>query len=369
MSSAKFRQRERGVTIPLVALFIVVLFAMAALAVDLGIVYTARTSAQHAADAAALAGAWTFMNPSPTPGAAVVTAQQAATTVAAQNKIMGQAVTIDASNVAVDAATQRVTVTVPRTGVNGITTFFARAIGWNSVNVSVKATAEAGTSGTSSQCLKPMFIPNTFTSPLDPAPANDLGQVLFDSSGQVTPYAQALIAAGGQYSVQSAKTTDPLKPGQFYPVDFGGGSATYRNTFGECLNYSGISVSAAQAFCGGTLNTADQKNNQTRKGITDLIGNPPNFQWQSAGQYLNTNDSLVYDTAPNVIVAPVWDGISTSTTTFPIIGYVQLFIDGYDDPSKSVLVHLINATPCAPGGGSGLASGPLGVPVRLIKTQ
>ena len=37
-------------TLPLVALFIVVLFAFAALAIDLGILYTARTSAQHAAD-------------------------------------------------------------------------------------------------------------------------------------------------------------------------------------------------------------------------------------------------------------------------------------------------------------------------------
>ena len=45
------RNSERGVTLPLLAVSIVVLFAMAALAIDLGIVYTARTNAQTVADA------------------------------------------------------------------------------------------------------------------------------------------------------------------------------------------------------------------------------------------------------------------------------------------------------------------------------
>ena len=52
MQYKKAGEHERGITLPIVAVFIVVLFGMAALAVDLGIVYTARTSAQHAADAA-----------------------------------------------------------------------------------------------------------------------------------------------------------------------------------------------------------------------------------------------------------------------------------------------------------------------------
>ena len=365
MIVAKFRKQERGVTLPLVALFIVVLFAMASLAVDLGIIYTARTSAQHAADAAALAGAWTFVNPSATSG----DAREAAITVAAQNKVMGQPVVLDPGNVVPDPTFKRVTVTVPRTGANGITTFFAKAIGWRSVDVSVKATAETGSAGTGSQCLKPMFIPNTFTSTQPPDAASLAGEVIFDASGQVTPYAQALIMAGGQYAMQGAKTTDPLKAGQFYTIDFGLGPRSYRLTLGKCLNSSGMNTDTAHAFCGGTLNTDDPKDSRIRRGIGDLIGSPPTFQWQSAGQYLNLNDSTLYDTAPNVIVAPVWDGVTTGTTSFPIIGYVQLFIDGFDDATKDVSVHLINATPCPAGGGSSLASGPLGIPVRLIKTQ
>src|ERR1051325_3916433 len=103
---------EKGMTIAMVALCIVVLFAMAALAVDLGVLYTARTSAQHAADAAALAGAYTFLSPTaPHPGSA----QNAAVATAAANAILGTPVAITTGNVTVDTATRRVTVTVPRT--------------------------------------------------------------------------------------------------------------------------------------------------------------------------------------------------------------------------------------------------------------
>src|SRR5215468_2184327 len=82
----KSRIRERGLTIPMLALFIVVLIVMAALAVDLGLLYTARTSAQHAADAAALAGAFTFVT---NPRANSSDASSAAVASATENSILG----------------------------------------------------------------------------------------------------------------------------------------------------------------------------------------------------------------------------------------------------------------------------------------
>ena len=51
------RKQERGVTILLVAVCLAALLAMAALAIDVVTLYVARTEAQRAADAAALAGA------------------------------------------------------------------------------------------------------------------------------------------------------------------------------------------------------------------------------------------------------------------------------------------------------------------------
>ena len=122
---ARRSQSQKGMTVAMVALCIVVLFAMAALAVDLGVLFTARTSAQHAADSAALAGAYTFLSTTaPQPS----TAQDAAVAAAGANSILGTRVAITAGNVNVDTATRMVTVTVPRTsaGGNAINTFFAR---------------------------------------------------------------------------------------------------------------------------------------------------------------------------------------------------------------------------------------------------
>src|SRR5689334_2241102 len=105
-------RNQRGSTIVMLAMFIVVLFVVAALAIDIGVLYTARTSAQHAADAAALAGAFTFVN---TPSASQPSAaQNAAVNIASQNSIMGQAVTIAPADVNVDLTNRRVTVTVSR---------------------------------------------------------------------------------------------------------------------------------------------------------------------------------------------------------------------------------------------------------------
>ena len=53
---------ERGGTLVLVAVVIVALFGFAALAVDVGMGYTASEEAQRAADAGALAGASAFLD-------------------------------------------------------------------------------------------------------------------------------------------------------------------------------------------------------------------------------------------------------------------------------------------------------------------
>ncbi|MGH8458713.1 MAG: FAD-binding protein, partial [Nevskiales bacterium] len=108
MFSKTRNRREQGMTVAMLAVFIVGLFGMAALAIDLGILYTARTSAQHAADAAALAGAMTFTNP----GVVVqpLAATDAAIATAGTNMVLGQPVVISAAEVNVDIPNRRVTV-------------------------------------------------------------------------------------------------------------------------------------------------------------------------------------------------------------------------------------------------------------------
>src|ERR1700691_5795796 len=55
--NAEPRSKERGFTMALVAISMVMIISMAALAIDIGTLYEAKAEAQRAADAAALAAA------------------------------------------------------------------------------------------------------------------------------------------------------------------------------------------------------------------------------------------------------------------------------------------------------------------------
>src|SRR5690242_7765423 len=151
-------RRERGITVPLTAAFIFALLAMAALAIDIGIAYTARASVQHAADAAALAGAFTFVNQQ-NAGDPAQAASQDAAAVANTNFVLGKQIGSSANpvdgtaaatapctglsdnTVCVDAANRRVTVKV----MVPLGTYFASI--WPSfglLTIRAAATAEAG---------------------------------------------------------------------------------------------------------------------------------------------------------------------------------------------------------------------------------
>jgi uncharacterized membrane protein len=183
------RNNEQGIVIMLVA--VVMLFvvgAMAALSIDVVTLYTARSEAQLAADAAALAGARVLANSGITtdPNAAsdglMTNAQGLAQIVAiqvAQSNTVGGAVGAivvgfngSATNpcaTLMPVANPCITVQVQRTD---LPTFFARIWGRTTVTVKASATAEAynpsNVPGTSvnpklpvaPMCVKPWLLPN-----------------------------------------------------------------------------------------------------------------------------------------------------------------------------------------------------------------
>jgi hypothetical protein len=136
----------------------VALLAMAALAVDLVTLYTARSEAQSAADAVALAGAQAFVTSGFTTGGlgdpTTSTTQQILCTgtgsglaekqalaVAAQNLIAGATANVPATSCNfANPLNPQITATVQRTG---LPTFFSRIFGALPNSVTVTATAEA----------------------------------------------------------------------------------------------------------------------------------------------------------------------------------------------------------------------------------
>ncbi len=411
MRSANNR-RERGMTIVLLAVFLVALFAMAALAIDLGFAYTARTSAQHAADAAALAGAYTFTKTGLVqPDAAIDAAKGAAQA----NYVLGAPAVITNGDVNVSIPDRRVTVTVPRTGGSGISTVFARVLNIRSLDVVAQATAEALDAGVGSRCIKPIFLPNTILSSKDSLDAAGQptagtacgdGETIFDPSGAITAWADTQL--GLCKGVRPTRPNDaslqtPLAPGQFYSLDFGAGASAYRCTWGACLNQC---PQADQSIieCGNLypLKTGDMVG-PTGQGVGDLIGNPADTwstNWTTTNQvYVDQPSGTSVADSASLVVAPVWDncvppGIKSGTAgqQVAVIGFMMLFVDGQGNPAPTgcpsgsgkgkgkgggpgaadmVYAHVISFTECGATGGGGSpgnVSGPGGRPIRLIQT-
>ena len=178
---------ERGAVLVIMAFALVVFLGIAALAIDLGLLFVARSEAQRAADAAAHAGAGYFLV-APNDGAG---AREAAVSMAAANTVRGTAVTLDpAIDIDVDMSGNRrlVRVRVLRTegSGGGIPTLFARILGVPEVGVSASAAAEVFTVG-ESQCIMPIAIPDRFCTDWDGVACSSLSG-FGDGPGDVQRY-------------------------------------------------------------------------------------------------------------------------------------------------------------------------------------
>lgn len=232
-----YRKRERGVTMALVALSMVGVVSMAALSVDIGSLYQAKSEAQRSADAAALAAARVLsvsgMTGDPTNSTgywsnACATATAAAQAIGNQNSVGGAVptsvtVTFSAndgsgcgSTGAVDfGVNPLVTVKVAQ---SRLRTFFARVFGlfnsnYSTVSVSGSATAEAfnpsysGNFDSASlgagnlipvqpRCVKPWIVPDR--DPIHPAGCTGVAcQKLVQADGSITNPGITLNGAAG----------------------------------------------------------------------------------------------------------------------------------------------------------------------------
>lgn len=146
---------ERGATLVLVAVTLVFLLMAAALAVDVGLLTTARTEAQRTADMAAHAGASALILQPYSASAA----RSEAIAFAAQNRIRGEPAALLPEDVEVMLGQSKVRVTVHRTIDRGspIGTFFAHVMGVDAVDVRAMAAAVARPAG-AVDCLLPVAV-------------------------------------------------------------------------------------------------------------------------------------------------------------------------------------------------------------------
>jgi len=424
------RKNQQGVIITLVAVFMLfVIGAMAALSIDVVTLYTARSEAQLAADAAALAAARVLANSGATSdptGALLLSAessgspaQTVAIQVVKQNQVGGTYLTnANVTNFAFGGTTTNPTVTV--TVQANLPTFFARIWGTKQVAVGASATAEAyNPSGANALgvatptpvapiCVKPWLLPNVDpTSSPNPIFVTTTGAIAPTAGnllGYTTPGAASLhLACGAPGTANAASCTVPLAapeafryypgdPASFPPPTVELPTCTpaltkpYEESIAGCIQApiacnSQVNIDQPQYFTRKT-ETADAANCLTHttnnQGDTVTSTDPPSapFEFVAGNDNpivgLATNDVMVSD---SLVTVPVFDVGPPPGTVPPnpvtIIGFVQLFLspEGQVTPASGHMhAKVINMAGCGTGwtGTPILGNGASPVTVRLI---
>ncbi|MEJ2205619.1 MAG: pilus assembly protein TadG-related protein [Gemmatimonadota bacterium] len=400
MKPTTMTSNERGATLALVAVTMVVLLGMAALAVDLSMGYATRAEAQRIADAAALAGGSAFMD---FPQAqAFQPAQDRAYEYALGQGMRGEPVDSSEITVQIDVAERLVRVGIRR---QGVPTWFARVIGFDDIDIAAKAAAKAMLAGTA-RCLKPIALPDMWHDADDDDNGNnvwDPGEEWIMGShpddryqrfnGMGAPDAATATGYGSDHrgpdrdygrSIQ-IKGADPndeynLNPGLFYPwrlptdedmadCDKGGGGldaggSVYRNNICEC-NDSPVQLDTPYELEPGNMI------GPTYQGIDELMSEDPDAYWDPAA---NEGRGGIVNSAfgpgmasPRVIKIALFD-ISQVTApgmqTIEFNNFALMFLEGQQSPQSPVNARFLYY---ASGDGSGPDTGSLVLYLRLVE--
>jgi hypothetical protein len=169
-SSETGRRGERGATLVMVALMVFMLLGMAALSIDYGMVKATKAEAQRAVDAAALAGASSFLEPDPMNDDSNVAVMRADSLAAAHEVRQVLIDTTAEIDIDVILAEEKVRVTFTRTG---MPVWFANIFGINSVGIKAVAVARA-VAASNAACVMPVAIPDLWKNVnVDPSKPND----------------------------------------------------------------------------------------------------------------------------------------------------------------------------------------------------
>ena len=333
---------ERGSVLLIVAGGLVAIVGMAALAIDLGILFTARSEAQRAAEAGAHAGATVFFNADGTAQAA----RERARDYAERNQVRWGAVELEPEDIEVDVSQRLVRVSVQRTQERGnpVSNLFARILGINTSNIGAVAAAQIWP-GDATTCLLPFAVPDRWMvwdetlSPPDHRAAR-IGDVYDQERGDyydenVTGYVAQDV--GESLQLTSADPNDSPQPGWYYPIALGPrGANEYREAIASCWEPSdeyelGEEVDKEPGNMVGP----------TRQGFRDIFDEEPmgSQEWNGAKECPVATSApdvcLTGDTSrrvrPLVMFDPTrWDEIDQGRSPVPITSIAGVWLESWD---------------------------------------
>jgi hypothetical protein len=343
------RDDERGMSLVFVAAGFMSFMTATTLAIDVGMFMTARSQAQNAADAGALAGAVALVNNSYTDRSPSGPAVQSAILTAKENAVIRGSVEIEPSDVTFPVGpgglNNRVSVQVFRTAArNGsaIPTLLGRFFGVPTVDVIATATAEASPANAAT-CVKPFTIPDRWTERQTPPwdSENDTFDAV-DKGGKPIANADVYIPANqvgytgynperdrGMRIRLKADNSTKVAPSFYNPWRIGdsSGASDYRENIAEC-NTAVIPIGAPMPAEPGNMV------GPTHQGVDDLISKDPHAYWDD---YCNCVKGSSFAKSPRVAVIPVYDPLyyemgkkNSTNASLKIANYIGFFLEGME---------------------------------------
>jgi Flp pilus assembly protein TadG len=315
----RLRRDESGMTYVFVGLGLMALLSASMLAIDVGMLMTARSQAQNAADAGALAGATAFVYDSYTDRTATGPAKTSAVNAALENQVIGRTVSVTPDDVEFPVApsgqSDRVRVTVYRRAQRGnaVSTLIARYFGTQTVDIGAVATAEAAPANAMS-CVKPFTVPDKWierqTPPWDPSDTYDA----FDQKGHALANPDVYIPTGSGYTGYDAVrdrgtlltiragTGNNITPSFYFSIALGGvsGGSEYRWNIANCNT---------TLYHPGDLLLQEPGNmvGPTTQGAQDLIDRDPSAYWDTSTNTVKGSQFGLH--SPRVFPLPIYDPV------------------------------------------------------------
>ena len=355
------RRDQRGMSLVFVSVAFMALLSATTLAIDVGMFMNARSQAQNAADAGALAGATALVFNSFTDRTSTGPAVSSAVSTALANKVAGANVSVTPADVTFpnDPSGQptRVQVQVYRTAArtNPLSTLMGGFFGVTTADVTAVATAEASPANAMT-CVKPFMIPDKWRENVD-SKGNPDGPWTttstydeFDNKGNLLPNPDVYIPAGqpgytgyttandvGTQLVLRAGNGDQPNPSFYYswkmPNDIGGNF--YRDNIDQC-NTSVISYDPNNPYL--MTQEPGDKQGPTVQGIQDLIDRDSNAYWDTGCKCVKGS---AFSISPRVFPIPLFNPqyyeegkANGRPASFELANFLGFFADHVDNNGK-----------------------------------
>jgi Flp pilus assembly protein TadG len=318
----RLHRDESGMTYVFVGLGMMAFLSASMLAIDVGMLMTARNQAQNSADAGALAGATALVFDSFSDRTSTGPAVTSALAGARANPVMSNEVSVEPGDVTFEAdpfgEMNRVKVNVFRTAGRGnpLTLLIARYFGMETSDISATATAEASRAS-GMTCVKPFTIPDKWREVGDPPWDGDDTYDAFDNSGNPLPPASADVyipatqpgytgynqeTNRGQRLVIRAGTGNNINVSFYFSLAIGGvtGGAEYDWNIANCnrtvMHWGDPLIQEPGNMVGPTIS-----------GMEELIARDPNATWDDGTNRIVNSAFGNGQQSPRVFPIPLFD--------------------------------------------------------------